>query len=69
MTVNEQGCALIDSKVKSKKTSELEMLHYIFIRRYIKLLNLVNVSFSHANNENKHFLLAYILNENLNPTG
>ena len=61
MTVNEQGCALIDSKVKSKKTSELEMLHYIFIRRYLMLVNLVNVSFSHANNGKQTLLVGIYL--------
>ena len=61
MTGNEQGCALIDSKVKNKKTSELEMLHYIFIRRYLMLVNLVNVSFSHANNGKQTLLVGIYL--------
>ena len=62
MTVNEQGCALIDSKEKSReKTSELEMLHYIFIRRYLMLVNLVNVSFSHANNGKQTLLVGIYL--------
>ena len=61
MTGNEQGCALIDSKVKNKKTSELEMVHYIFIRRYLMLVNLVNVSFSHANNGKQTLLVGIYL--------
>ena len=40
---------LVDSKVKSKKASELEMLHYIFIHSYLIFVDLVDVSFSHGN--------------------
>ena len=42
---------------EQKKTSELEMLHYIFIHSYLIFVRLVDVSFSHANSGKQTFLV------------
>ena len=48
---------LVDSKVKSKKASELEMLHYIFIHSYLIIVDLADVSFSHVNSAKQTLLV------------
>ena len=45
---------------KEQKTSELKMLHYIFIHSYLMFVKLVDVLFSHANSGKQTLFVAIL---------